>query len=72
MSWLNSKISDTLLFLFKNKILGIKLLVRTANRDDPDQTASSKAVLSGSSANRDDPDQTASSEAVLSASSLFV
>ena len=32
-----------------------KMLVRIANREDPDQTASE---------NREDPDQTASSEAV--------
>ena len=41
-----------------------KILVRVANREDPDQTASSP--------NREDPDQTASSEAVLSGSALFV
>ena len=40
-----SKISNTLFFLFSNKILfsGLeftKLLVRIANREDPDQTAS--------------------------------
>ena len=40
--------------------------VRIGNREDPDQTASSEAVLSGY------PDQTASSEAVLSGSALFV
>ena len=34
-----------------------KMLVRIANRDEPDQTASSKA-------NREDSDQTSSSEAV--------
>ena len=44
-----SKISNTFLFLFSNKMLvfraGIhKFLVRVANRDDPDQTASSEAV----------------------------
>ena len=38
-----SKISSTLLFLFLNKMLVIragihKMLVRTANREDPDQT----------------------------------
>ena len=42
-----------LLFLFSNKMLvfraGIhKMLVRIASREDPDQTASSEAVLSGS------------------------
>ena len=41
-----SKISNTFLFLFSNKMLvfraGIrKMLVRIANREDPDQTASS-------------------------------
>ena len=44
-----SKISNTFLVLFSNKILifrtGIhKMLVRIANREDPDQTASSEAV----------------------------
>ena len=44
-----SKISNTFLILFSNKILifraGIhKILVRIANREDPDQTASSEAV----------------------------
>ena len=44
-----SKILSTFLILFLNKILvfkaGIhKMLVRVANREDPDQTASSKAV----------------------------
>ena len=48
-----SKISNTFLFLFSNKKLdfraGIyKMLVRIANREDPDQTASSEAVWSGS------------------------
>ena len=48
-----SKISDTFLFLFSNEMLvsriGIhKMLVRIANREDPDQTASEEAVLSGS------------------------
>ena len=43
------KISNTLLFLFSNKMLIIragihKILVRTANRVDPDQTASTEAV----------------------------
>ena len=44
-----SKISNTFLFLFSNKMLLIrteiyKMLVRIANREDPDQTASSEAV----------------------------
>ena len=46
-----SKISNTLPFLFSNKIkmlvirTGIhKILARIANREDPDQTASSEAV----------------------------
>ena len=44
-----SKISNTLLFFFSNKIVVIragiyKILVRIANREDPDQTASSEAV----------------------------
>ena len=44
-----SKISNTFLFLFSTKFLVIragmhKLLVRIANRGDPDQTASSEAV----------------------------
>ena len=48
-----SKISNTFLVQFSNKILvfkaGIcKMFVRTAKREDPDQTASSEAVLSGS------------------------
>ena len=43
------KISNSFLFLFSNKILVIrvgiyKMLVRLANREDPDQTASSEAV----------------------------
>ena len=43
------KILNTFLFLFSNKMLLImagihKMLVRTANREDPDQTASSEAV----------------------------
>ena len=43
------KISNTFLFLFSNKMLifraGIhKLLVGIANKEDPDQTASSEAV----------------------------
>ena len=48
-----SKISNTFLFLFSNKMLifraGIhKMLVGIANREDPDQTASSEAVWSWS------------------------
>ena len=44
-----SKTSNTFLFLFSNKILVFragthKMLVRIANREDPDQTASSEAV----------------------------
>ena len=44
-----SKISSTFLLLFSNKILvfraGIqKILVKIANREDPDQIASSEAV----------------------------
>ena len=44
-----SKISNTFLFLFSNEILVIragihKLLVRKANREDPDQTASTEVV----------------------------
>ena len=44
-----SKISNTPLFLFSNKMLvftaGIHImLVRISNREDPDQTASSEAV----------------------------
>ena len=44
-----SKILNTLLFLFSNKTLviqaGIHIMhVRIANREDPDQTASSEAV----------------------------
>ena len=40
-----SKISNTFLLLFSNKMLAIgaeihKMFVRTANREDPDQTAS--------------------------------
>ena len=47
-----SKISNNFLILFSNKVLifraGIhKILVRIANREDPDQTASSEAVWSG-------------------------
>ena len=45
----NSKISNTFLFLFSNKMLVLrdrihKILARIANREDPDQTASSEAV----------------------------
>ena len=48
-----SKILNAFLFLFSNKILlfraGIhKMLVRIANREDPEQTASEEAVWSGS------------------------
>ena len=44
-----SKISNTHLFLFSTKMLAVrarihKMLVRIANREDPDQTASSEAV----------------------------
>ena len=44
-----SKISNTFRFLFTNKMLVLrsqihKMLVRIANREDPDQTASSEAV----------------------------
>ena len=44
-----SKISNTFLFLFLNKMLVIrpgihKMHVRIANKEDPDQTASSEAV----------------------------
>ena len=44
-----SKISNTFLFLFSNKMLVFRagihnLLVRVANREDPDQNASSEAV----------------------------
>ena len=44
-----SKILNTFLFLFSNKMLVFrveihKLLVRIANREDSDQTASSEAV----------------------------
>ena len=46
-------ILNTLLFLFVNKMLVVragihKMLVRITNKKDPDQTASSEAVLSGS------------------------
>ena len=49
----SSKISNTFLFLFSNKMLvfraGIQqMLVRIAHRKDPDQTASPEAVWSGS------------------------
>ena len=48
-----SKISNTFLFQYSNKMLFFraeiqKLLVRISNREDPDQTASSEAVWSGS------------------------
>ena len=44
-----SKISNTFLFLFSNKIMFVragirKILVRIANREEPDQTASEEAV----------------------------
>ena len=44
-----SKILNTLCFLFSSKMLVIRagiheMLVRTANREDPDQTAYSEAV----------------------------
>ena len=44
-----SKISNTFLFLFSNRMWVIKagihrMLVRIANREDPDQTTSSEAV----------------------------
>ena len=44
-----SKISNTFLFMFSNKMLVFradidKFLVRGANREDPGQTASSEAV----------------------------
>ena len=46
-----SKIMNTFLFLFSNKMLVInirsrihKMLVRTANREDPDQTSSPEEV----------------------------
>ena len=47
------KISNNFLFLISSKILNIKagipkILVGIANRKDPDQTASSEAVCSGS------------------------
>ena len=47
------KIWNTFFFLFLNKMLVIraeihKLLVRIANREDPDETAFSEAVWSGS------------------------
>ena len=41
------KICYTFLFLFSDKILVFRA-VRIANREDPDQTASSEAVRSGS------------------------
>ena len=45
-----SKISNTFRFLFTNKMLVIRaqihrMLVRTANREDPDQTASSEVFI---------------------------
>ena len=45
----HSKILNTFFFLFSNKLLVIRtgiqeMLVRIANREDPDQTASSEAV----------------------------
>ena len=45
----SSKISNTFLFLFTNLVFIIragihKMVVRIANREDPDQTASSEAV----------------------------
>ena len=48
-----SKISNTYPFLFSKKLLAIsvgihKMLVRIANREDPDQTASEEAVWSES------------------------
>ena len=48
-----SKIENTFLSLFLNRMLVIragihKMPVRIANREDPDQTASSEAVLFGS------------------------
>ena len=48
-----SKISNTFLFLFLNKMLVIragihKMHLRIVNGDDPDQTASSEMVRSGS------------------------
>ena len=56
-----------------------KMLVKIANREDPDQTASSEAVcpvcldLFGKQlANREDLDQTASSEVVWSGFVVFV
>ena len=48
-----SKISNTFLFLFSYKMFGYnagihKMIVRIANREDHDQTASEEAVWSGS------------------------
>ena len=48
-----SKIPNTFLALFSNKMFVFratihKMLIRIANREDPDQTASSEAVQSGS------------------------
>ena len=47
------KIVNTFLIMFSNKLLVIKAgilksIVRLANREDPDQTAASEAVWSGS------------------------
>ena len=47
------QILNTFIFLFISKILVIragsdKILVRIANREDPNQTSSAEAVLSGS------------------------
>ena len=47
------EILTTFLFLFSNKVLVFRngiyiMLVRIANREDPEQTASSEAVWSGS------------------------
>ena len=49
----SSKISNTFLFLFANKMLvfgteSLNTLVRIANREGHEQTASSEAVWSGS------------------------
>ena len=48
-----SKVPNTFPFQFSNKLMVIvagiyKMLVTTANREDPDQTASSEAVWFGS------------------------
>ena len=50
----------------------LKMLVRISNREDPDQTASSEAVWSGSALFVFFFDQNASSEVVWSGSALFV